>query len=241
MRRADSEAVFDGLEELLRSGELMQLMSDARSADKIVERAVSKMLAELVPGSQVISEESVSSHYSFRGSGWVLDPVDGSRNLLVGLPSFAVGLGLLEDWKCTAGAIVLPSLGCVLRSDHSPEKGYSKAGSSATQVVGTGFAEQPDQFDSQLAIVALLLKEGYAVRELGSALHSIGLVALGRLTGFVETGLAPWDIAPSVAILDSLGIPYRHSLDWQPGIRNSWIACGQSQFVELMVEAIRDD
>jgi myo-inositol-1(or 4)-monophosphatase len=183
--------------------------------DLEVERGFRALIAERFPGHVVLGEEfssqrdldAVSDHC------WVFDPVDGTTNYAHGLPIFCSSLALEIAGVPTVAAIYDPSR----RELFTAERGQgawlngaplrvSAAATLLDSLLCTGFPYTVQQ-DAR-ALVGLFtefLAVSRAVRRLGSAALDLCYVAAGRLDGFWEQSLHPWDMAAGALIVQEAG------------------------------------
>jgi len=139
---------------------------------------------------------------------WYIDPIDGTTNFVHGLPGFCVSVGLCLAGRPVAGAVYDPvadelfsaSLGAGARCNGRPLHPSAET-SLDLALLATGF---PPGEGREAA-----WRQGHAVggrvRNLGSAALHLCYVAAGRLGGFWESGLRPWDVAAGIAILHEAG------------------------------------
>ena len=136
------------------------------------------------------------------GVRWVLDPIDGTVNYLYALPGWSVSVAAELDGQVLVGVVVVPTYQEVFAAAHG--RGATRNSvpitpsapvSLAQSLVGTGFGYDADRRRRQGAIVAALLPVVRDVRRVGAASVDLCSVACGRLDGYFERGLAPWDLA----------------------------------------------
>lgn len=151
---------------------------------------------------------------------WCIDPLDGTTNFVHGYPVFAVSIGLLSGGRPVAGVVHAPTrretyLGghgipaVVLQASAKPERLRVSGNSTlARSLLTTGFTPErhlPGLCDALLAIFKRALLAAQDVRRSGSAALDLCDIAAGRLEGYFEAGLAPWDVAAGQAILEAAG------------------------------------
>jgi myo-inositol-1(or 4)-monophosphatase len=187
----------------------------ASEVDFAVERAVRRFLQEATPTIDFLGEEEgVSGHGA--DLVWTLDPVDGTANLVHGLPLCAVSLGLVRRGRPVLGVIDLP----FLESRYSAIEGQGAQVDGRTlqtsqtvnlhdaivaigdYAVGTN-AEAKNSL--RLALTAQLAATALRVRMFGSAAIDLAWVAEGRLDASIILGNKPWDMAAGVVIAREAG------------------------------------
>ena len=195
------------------------------ATDRSTERWIVERLGELRPGDAVLGEEGGSDVTGPASGGavsrvrWVVDPIDGTVNFVLGLPQFAVSVAAEIDGVVVAGAVAAPATGEVF---HARRGGGAWLGGIdggagdrrlggprridlARAVIATGFGYDADRRARQAAVVAPLLPRIGDLRRLGSAALDLCFVAAGRVDGYFEAGLNPWDHAAGALIAREAG------------------------------------
>ncbi|MFC4063218.1 inositol monophosphatase family protein [Planomonospora corallina] len=188
----------------------------ATEVDYAVEQAVRDFLAEQTPEIGFLGEEEGAVAGADSGLTWVLDPVDGTVNLLHGVPLCGVSLGLVGGDLPRLGVIELPFLG--LRYT-AVEGGGARAGEAPIRVSGAGAlsdavvavgdyavgegAEAANR--PRLTLTGELAARVSRVRMLGSAAVDLAWVAEGRIDACVMLNNRPWDTAAGVLIAREAG------------------------------------
>lgn len=180
--------------------------------DRRVEAQIRRMLGSHRPGDAVVGEEEGGVLPS-RGRAWIIDPLDGTVNFIHGLAPVSVSVALWED-----GA---PSVGVVVEAVHGEEftaargRGARRngrtisvsAGAGLSQaLVGTGFPyDRQERASEYAALLGAVLASCQGVRRRGSAALDLCYVADGRFDAFWEQGLAVWDLAAGILIVEEAG------------------------------------
>jgi myo-inositol-1(or 4)-monophosphatase len=169
--------------------------------DTKAERLLLERISADRPRDGFLGEEG-AARTGTSGVRWVLDPIDGTVNYLYGLPGWAVSVAAEVDGQVAVGVVVVPTYGEVfaaVRGGGATRNGTAIATSSpvslAQSLVGTGFGYDADRRRRQGAILARVLPLVRDVRRVGAASVDLCSVACGRLDGYYERGLAPWDLA----------------------------------------------
>jgi len=181
-------------------------------ADEAAEAAVLQVLSERTPGLAVLAEESGRR----AGSGeleWCVDPLDGTTNYAHAFPFFATSVGLTWRGMPLLGALAAPALEQFLWA--APGRGawcndtaitVSGATRLADSLLATGFAyDRHTRLDNNYAEFAWFTHRSRGVRRPGAAALDLAYVAAGRLDGYWERGLSPWDLAAGVALVEEAG------------------------------------
>jgi myo-inositol-1(or 4)-monophosphatase len=180
--------------------------------DLEVERMFRAMVTERFPDHDVLAEEMVVASRGARHR-WVFDPLDGTTNFAHGVPIFCAALALEIDNQAVVAAVYDPNrrelftaeAGAGARLNGRPLRASASPTVLESMLV-TGFPytvqEDPDEF---LAVFGQVLRHARAVRRLGSAAIDICWVAAGRMDGFWEASLKPWDTRAAALILTEAG------------------------------------
>lgn len=184
------------------------LVSDA-------DRAAEKLLMELISGERpddgFVTEESEGRQTS-SGVDWVLDPLDGTVNFLFGIPWWCVSVAVEDERGALAGAIYNPNVDEMFTAAR--DKGARLNGvpvtvsdreEISTALIGTGFSYDPAAREDQAAIVARVLPVARDIRRAGSAALDLAHLSCGRLDGFYEAPLEPWDKAAGLLMVREAG------------------------------------
>jgi myo-inositol-1(or 4)-monophosphatase len=180
-----------------------------------VDRASEQWLVDLIaterPADAVLGEEG-GARPGTSGVRWLIDPIDGTVNFVLGLPQYAVSVAAELHGRVVAGAVCNPVSGELFhaRIGGGAFLGDDRLGGPrditlARAVIGTGFGYDVARRTRQARIVARLLPHIADIRRLGSASLDLCAVACGRLDGYFEVGLNPWDYAAGALIATESG------------------------------------
>ncbi|MFI4923035.1 MAG: inositol monophosphatase family protein, partial [Burkholderiales bacterium] len=170
-----------------------------------------KVLREAYPTHAILAEESGATGASeFQ---WIIDPLDGTTNFLHGFPQYAVSIALMHKRVLTQAVVYDPGrnelftatrgLGAYLNDRRLR---VSKRIKFSDALIGTGFPfRELKHLDSYLAMFREVVKNTAGVRRAGAASLDLAYVAAGRLDGFWEMGLGPWDIAAGNLLIQEAG------------------------------------
>lgn len=180
--------------------------------DKEAEKKLVKALKVILPGSGFLAEEGTSSEGS-NAYRWIIDPLDGTTNFTHGLPPFAVSIGLARKNKIILGVVhEVSKMECFSATEESPamcngkEIKISNTESLNESLLATGFPYYHfDKREEYLEIIKTFLEITHGVRRLGSAATDLAYVACGRMEGFFEYNLNPWDVAAGSLIVERAG------------------------------------
>jgi myo-inositol-1(or 4)-monophosphatase len=187
------------------------------AADREVEQLIRGMLADARPEDGFLGEESGGGGGT-SGLTWIVDPIDGTVNYLYGIPAYAVSIAVVEGdgdpntWTALAGAVVNPvadeaftaSVGNGAHVNGAPLF-VSRPASLSLALLGTGFGYNAERRERQAEVVRGLIGSVRDIRRIGSAALDLCNVAAGRLDGYYEKGLNPWDMAAGALIASEAG------------------------------------
>jgi len=187
------------------------------ATDREVEALVVEALQRAFPDHLLIGEEASSGRSVPRPRddqyAWYIDPLDGTTNFAHSFPQFSVSIGLARGRELVLGVVHDPVRGetFAARSGHAATLNGERIHVSTTErleaaLVGTGFPyDRREHVDFYLGFVREFILRTHGVRRLGSAALDLCAVACGRLDGFWEWKLSPWDTAAGVVILREAG------------------------------------
>ncbi|MGW0564888.1 inositol monophosphatase family protein [Streptomyces sp. NPDC003016] len=179
--------------------------------DVAAEKLITDFLTEHRPEDGILGEEGASSEGT-SGVRWVIDPLDGTVNYLYGLPTWAVSIAAERDGETLVGVVEAP-----MRREtyHAVLGGGAYADGAALRVrpappldqalVSTGFNYVATVRSHQADIAQRLIPRVRDIRRGGSAAIDLSDVAAGRLDGYYERGLSPWDLAAGDLIAREAG------------------------------------
>ena len=181
--------------------------------DLAVERMFRAMIAERFPDHAILAEELGGAAQVPAGPCWVFDPIDGTTNYAHGLPIFCASLALEFDGTAEVAAVYDPNrkeLFTAERGGGAFLNGAPLRVSSAETLVDallvTGFPyDVHSRVDEIVGLFGAFVGQARAVRRLGSAAIDLCWVAAGRMDGFWESDLKPWDIAAGALLVEEAG------------------------------------
>lgn len=173
-------------------------------ADAASEALIAQRLKAAYPDHQLLAEEGTRETGDGSGSSyrWVVDPLDGTTNYAHGFPHFAVSIGLELDRAPLLGVVYDPlrdELFAAARGQGATLNGVPIQVSTTQlmlqSVLATGFSYDLQHRVGQAAAWQAFLVRVQSLRQTGSAALNLCYVAAGRLDGYWERGIAPWDVA----------------------------------------------
>ncbi|TEW52491.1 inositol-1-monophosphatase [Psychromonas algicola] len=183
------------------------------SVDKEAEVAIIGTLRKSYPDHSFVAEESGIDNGSDTDHQWIIDPLDGTTNFIHGIPHFAVSIALKVKGRTEVGVVFDPirnELFSAVRGQSAQINGYRTRTSTVPTLGGTllatGFPfKQKHSLEAYLNIFQELFTDVADMRRSGSAALDLAYVATGRMDGFWEFGLKPWDIAAGELLLKESG------------------------------------
>ncbi len=179
--------------------------------DRASERLLVKGILAARPDDGILGEEGTDRAGS-SGVRWVIDPLDGTTNYLYGLPGYAVSIGVERSARCIVGVVLDPvhdELFAAAAGRGATCNGRTISCSGATDLghalIGTGFGYVSEVRAEQAEVLRHLLPRVRDIRRLGAAAVDLCAVACGRLDGYYERGLQPWDLAAGELIAVEAG------------------------------------
>lgn len=225
------------------------------AADVASGVAITSSIAQLVPSARFIVEEpevydlaAVRRGELEDGEIWVIDPLDGTTSFVHAYPCWSVSVACLQGGRPVAGAVyhvpademVSAAAGAGATLDGVP---LMCAGSPTLEgaLLGTGFPyDRGAPLDRQLRLLERLLRPAHDVRRDGSAAIDLANVAIGRIDGFWETALQPWDMAAGVLIVEEAGgtVTDFEGVGWTVSTRD--VVAANPALHAVLLDAIRE-
>jgi|SRR5579864_1089989 len=216
--------------------------------DKAAEQAVIDALRRAYPDHSILAEESGASAGASGESEytWIIDPLDGTTNFIHGFPQYAVSIALQHKGVLTHAVIYDPTKNELFtasrgRGAHLNDRRIrvSKRAQMSEALIGTGFPFRDfETLDEYLAMFRALTSRTAGLRRAGAAALDIAYVAAGRLDGFWEIGLSPWDMAAGALLVQEAG-GLVGDFSGEPGYLDSGrIVCGNPKIFSQLLQVI---
>ncbi|GGI44758.1 myo-inositol-1(or 4)-monophosphatase [Agromyces flavus] len=187
------------------------------AVDRETEARIRSLILDARPDDGIFGEEE-DTHVGTSGLNWVVDPIDGTVNLLYDIPAWCVSIAVVDGppdplhWHALAGVVVNPVTGDVFEASRG---GGARLGDQELHVnedvelskalIATGFSYSAERRRAQATTLLQVVPRIRDIRRIGSAALDLSAIALGRLDGFYERGLNPWDHAAGALVLREAG------------------------------------
>ncbi len=179
--------------------------------DRAAEEAIIHVIRSGYPNHAILAEESgqqPGNEYQ-----WIIDPLDGTTNFLHGYPQFAVSIALERNRRLEQAVVFDPLRNEIFTASrgggaqlNERRVRVSKVTRLEHALLGTGFPfKTHEHLETWINTFRELLTHSSGVRRAGSAALDLAHVACGRLDGFWEFGLSPWDMAAGALLIQEAG------------------------------------
>lgn len=184
--------------------------------DRAAEQAIIEVLRDAFPGHGILAEESGESG-PLNGQesefNWIIDPLDGTTNFIHGFPQYAISIAQTKNGALEHAVVYDPCTNELFTASRGSGAflndrriRVSRRTRLNDSLIGTGFPfRQFDNVDAYLAMFKELTQKTAGIRRPGAASLDLAYVACGRLDGFWEMGLSPWDTAAGVLLIQEAG------------------------------------
>ena len=144
---------------------------------------------------------------------WAIDPLDGTTNFAHGYLNFAVSIGLMHHGEPVLGVVLAPARrevfvgGFGIRAScNNRAVRVSEVDDLSKALLATGFPyDRRERIEELMGWLGRAISRAHGVRRAGAAAIDLCEVAAGRLDGFYEVGLSPWDLCAGHAIIEAAG------------------------------------
>ncbi|WP_207477836.1 histidinol-phosphatase [Arenibaculum pallidiluteum] len=212
-------------------------------ADRTVEELLRRMVRERHPDHGILGEEYGREGLDSRHV-WVIDPIDGTKSFITGMPLFGTLIALLEDRRPVLGVIEVQPLRerwLGVAGRPTTLNGRPCRTSGCTRIEDASlYATSPDAFQGGERDSFERVSRRARLRRFGGDCYAYGLLAAGFVDAVVETGLQPYDYLPLVSVIEGAGGVIT---DWQgcpPGIGSDGriVAAATAALHETLLDAL---
>lgn len=181
--------------------------------DRAAEASINDVLANRRPDDAVTGEEG-TARPGTSGVRWVVDPLDGTTNYLMGVPAYGVSVAAEVNGSVEVGVVVDPSrqeTWAAVRGQGATCNGRAlrlptgEEPDLGTALIATGFSYLPPRRAEQASVLRHVLPAIRDIRRIGAAALDLCWVAAGRFDGYYEWGLNEWDVAAGRLIAEEAG------------------------------------
>jgi len=185
------------------------------SVDIKAEQAIIDTIKKSYPKHTIISEECGEIKGEDNDYQWIIDPLDGTTNFIKGIPHFSVSIALKVKGKLDQAVIYDPIRGELFSASRGKGAQLNNQRIRVTQhkelsgtILAAGFPQnQKNQLDAYMNMFKDLFSQTADMRRAGSAALDLAYVAAGRVDGYFELGLKPWNTAAGeLLIIESGGL-----------------------------------
>jgi myo-inositol-1(or 4)-monophosphatase len=183
------------------------------AADVASEEKIVAVIRAAFPGHNILAEEKTYGKTDSPFT-WVIDPIDGTSNFAHGFPHYGISIGLAHEGEIVVGVVLHPERRELFQAvkghgafcNNKPIRTSDAPGLRQSLLV-TGFHYERDKkMEKTLSIIGTLLRLGIMdIRRTGSAALDLCYTAAGRVEGFFESRLNPWDFAAGILIVTEAG------------------------------------
>lgn len=180
--------------------------------DRRSESIIIDTIHKAYPNHSILAEESGKINRE-DSVVWIIDPLDGTRNYVHGFPQFCVSIAVMEKNQLQHGVVYDPILDEIYMASRGSgarlndrRMRVSKRIALDACLIATGFPfRKQDMIKPYLVGLEAVLTRAGGIRRAGSAALDLAYVAAGRLDGFWEFGLSPWDVAAGALLVIEAG------------------------------------
>lgn len=219
------------------------------NVDREAERLIIEVIRKSYPQHTIISEECGELPGEDGDVQWIIDPLDGTTNFIKHLPHFAVSIAVRIKGRTEVAVVYDPmrnELFTSTRGQGTQLNGYRLRGSTSRDlegtIIATGFPFKLKQHSATyMNLVSKLFKQCADFRRSGSAALDLAYVAAGRVDGFFEIGLKPWDYAGGELLVREAGGLVTDFVGGHNYLNSGNLVAGNPRVVKSMLAAMREE
>ena len=213
-------------------------------ADRKAEKVVVEELKKARPKWGFLLEEGGEIAGTDGQHVWVVDPIDGTTNFIHGIPHFAVSIGLTRNGEPVAGVIYNPITdelfaaergGGAYLNDRRLRVSGRRDISDAAIACGIPHRGRGDHAEFRRELAQVQVKAA-GIRRAGTASLDLAWVAAGRLDGYWERGLQPWDICAGIVMVREAG-GFAADIDGGPNVMNTGDIMAGNEHMQAQLKA----
>ena len=183
--------------------------------DQAAEQAIIEILTNAYPTHAILAEESGASDNlnDDNENVWIIDPLDGTTNFMHGFPQYCVSIALQHRGKITQAVVYDPTRNDLFTASkgagsylNDKRLRVSKRDRLQDSLIGTGFPfRNMKGLEEYIEMFRIMTLKCAGLRRPGAAALDLAYVAAGRLDGFFEKDLKPWDMAAGSLLITEAG------------------------------------
>ncbi len=229
---------------------MQKAMNDfVTNVDREAENVIIQTIKKSYPDHSIVAEESGLTSGKDADYQWIIDPLDGTTNFVKGIPHFAVSIALRIKGRTEVGVVYDPirdELFTASRGAGAQLNGHRIRCGNAKDlggcVLATAFPHRHrHHYQSFLTMFNNIFQECADIRRAGTASLDLAYVAAGRMDGYWELGLKPWDLAAGELIAREAGAIVTDFAGGHNYDNSGNIVCGNPRVVKSMLAKIRDE
>jgi myo-inositol-1(or 4)-monophosphatase len=217
--------------------------------DREAEHLITEVIRKAYPHHTIIGEEQGQLLGDDNEVQWIIDPLDGTTNFIKRLPHFSVSIAVRVKGKTEVAVVYDPmrnELFTATRGQGAQLNGYRLRCATAKDLNGTilatGFPFKTKQHSATyMNIVSKLFVSCADFRRTGSAALDLAYVAAGRVDGFFEIGLKPWDFSGGELLVREAGGIVTDFVGNHNYLKSGNLVAGNPKVVKSLLAAIRDE
>ncbi|WMN58335.1 inositol-1-monophosphatase [Pseudoalteromonas xiamenensis] len=217
------------------------------NVDKDAEAVIRETILKAYPNHSIVGEELGQIEGTDADYLWVIDPLDGTTNFIKGIPHFAVSIALKVKGRVEQAVVYDPVRSELFTASrgqgaqlNSKRLRVTNANDLSGTVLATGFPfKNKHHMDAYLDAFKALFVHTADIRRAGSAALDMAYVAAGRVDGFYEIGLKPWDTAAGELLVKEAGGMITDFAGGANYNRSGNIICGAPKLCQAIVKEIR--
>ncbi len=219
------------------------------NVDRDAEHLIIDVIRKSYPQHSIVSEERGELIGEDRDVQWVIDPLDGTANFIKRFPHFSVSIAVRIKGRTEVAVVYDPmrnELFTATRGQGAQLNGYRLRGTNAKDLDGTilatGFPFKVKQHATPyINIVGKLFTQCADFRRTGSAALDLAYVAAGRVDGFFEIGLKPWDFAAGELLVREAGGLVTDFVGGHNHFNSGNLVAGNPRVVKAMLATMREE
>ncbi|HFQ5293943.1 inositol-1-monophosphatase [Vibrio vulnificus] len=219
------------------------------NVDKEAETIIIDTIKSSYPEHCIVAEENGLINGKDKDVQWIIDPLDGTTNFVKGLPHFAVSIAVRIKGKTEVACVYDPMLNELFTAQRGAGAQLNNARIRVKQpkdlqgaIIATGFPfKQKQHSESYFKVMSAMFVEVADFRRAGSAALDLCYVAAGRVDGYFELGLKPWDIAAGELIAREAGAIITDFAGGTEYIKSGNVVASSARGVKSLLKHIREN